>query len=126
MRTQLENSLYQHIKITGIIDRFGTMRFDGHDTIQKSNPHTGIINPIRFIDTDVIEPIYFDGKSTLIKNARLNNELIGDGHMWIPQDLSQKGFHINEEICVDGTAEYYKRHDGSYDFTIKSMRITSL
>ncbi len=126
MRTQLENSLYQYIKITGIIDKFGTMLFDGHDTIQKSNPHTGIINPIRFIDADVIEPIYFGEKTTLINNARLNNELIGDGHMWIPQDLSQKGFHINDKICVGGTVEYYKRHDGSYDFTIKSMHIMPL
>lgn len=123
MREQFRSRLYDFVYVTGKIDRFGHMKFDGHETILRENPNTGLVNPIRFTDKGPIEPIYFAGKATLIVDAKIGSEIIGDGHMWIPEDLSKKGFRVGERVIVCGNVEVYKKSNGQYDYCVSPKRI---
>lgn len=123
MRNELEEQLYNFVYVLGKIERFGKMQFDGHKTILTKNPFTGMTTPIRFKDGGGVEAIYFCSKSTLIVNAQLNGNLIGDGHMWIPEDLSMKGFHIGDTIRVCGNVEIYQRGNGTFDYCVRADRI---
>lgn len=123
MRDGLGEQLYKFVCVDGIIQKFGEMKFDGHDTILKRNPFTGMITPIRFTDGGCTDAIYFTGKATLIINASEGGKVIGDGHMWIPEDLSMKGFHIGDKVKVCGNVEIYQRKNGTYDYCINVKRV---
>lgn len=123
MREELREKLYQFVEVTGKIKRFGNMKFDGNKTILDANPYTGLINPIRFTDDGPTEPIYFTGKATLIINAKVGGKQIEDGHMWIPEDLSQKGFKIGDKLALYGNVEIYKRANNTIDYCVQAKRI---
>ena len=123
MRNELGEQLYNFVYVIGTIERFGIMKFDGHYTILKQNPNTGMVNPVRFNDKQGVEAVYFNGKSTLIVDARIDGRLIGDGHMWIPQDLSMNGCHVGDKIRVCGNVEAYQKANGAYDYCVNAKRI---
>ncbi len=116
MRSILEESLYNFVYITGMISKFGEMKFDGNSTILK-------VNPIRFSNGELINPIHFKGKTTLIVNATINGCIIEDGHMWIAEDLFMKGFDIGNIVDICGNVEKYRRGDGTFDFCVSLRNI---
>ena len=122
MRKQLKNRLYDFVYVYGVISKFGKMLFDGHKTIIYDDPETGLINPIRFNDKGPQEPIYFSTGATLIVDATIDGEKIGDGHMWLPEDLSKKNFSLGDKVKVCGNVERYKKKDGKIDYCINVKR----
>lgn len=123
MREILEERLYDFVCVYGEISTFGSYLFDGHDTIVKENPKTGLINPIRATDNGPRSPIYFVTGTTLIVNATLDGEIIGDGHLWIPEDLSMKDFSIGDKVNIYGNVEMYRKKENEYDYCIHVKRV---
>lgn len=123
MREQYEKRLYDFVNVSGEIAEFRFMKFDGYKRIMEKNPKDGFIYPVRFTDGGLREPVYFTGRTTLVLNARAEGELIGDGHIWISEDLEKKGFRIGDKITICGNVEAYKKGNGKYDYCVFPKRI---
>lgn len=123
MRDELGKQLYGFVCVTGSVNGFHEMKFDGHKTIIHQNPYTGLSKALRHKDDGGIDAFYYTGKVTLIINAQIEGKKIGDGHIWIPEDLSMKGFKIGEQIRIYGNVEIYQRRNGTYDYCIWEDRI---
>lgn len=123
MRDELGEQLYKFVYVVGKIQKFGKMKFDGHKRILERDPSTGMINPVRFTDGGCEDAVYFKRKATLIVEASINGEIIGDGHMWIPEDLSMKGFNIGDKVKVCGNVEIYQRKNKTNDYCVNTKRI---
>jgi hypothetical protein len=115
VREQLQNKLNEYVHITGIILLFGEFIFDGHEVLDE-NEH------LFSNDGEPISPIYFIGHTTLIADARIDGNLIGDGHMWISQDLSID-YVEGDNIDIYGKVKMYKRIGGSCDYCIIPVRV---
>lgn len=123
MRKELEKYLTQSVEIHGKIQRFGNMKFDGDETIVFEDPETGLIRPMRYTDYDFTEPMFYKGKTSKITDATVNGEKIGDGHIWLPEDLSMKDFNEGDKVIILGNVEKYKKKNGQYDYCIKRVRV---
>lgn len=122
MRAELANKLHDFVCIDGTIHKFGNMKFDGHSTIMDRDMETGLICVVRRTDNGPIEPAYFATGTTLICGANIDGGLIGDGHMWIPEDLSKKNFKLGDRVKIFGNVEMYKKNDGNIDYGIDVKR----
>ena len=125
-REELANKLYQYEKIQGVIAGFGSMYFDGYDQIISLDSKHGVYNPIRKYDQAPIELLRHVDKSTLLKECCIKGTKIGDGHLWIPENLGKKGFKINDVIIITGHIEKYKRKNGTFDYCIKATRFDKI
>lgn len=123
MREEFKERKYKYVKVTGIIGKFGEYRFDGHDTILAEDPETGLINPIRRTDGSPYNTMYHLNQTTLIVEATVDGELVGDGHLWISEDLNSEayGYDIGDKINIYGNIEVYKKGD-TYDFCVNPQR----
>lgn len=121
MREELKEYLHTGQTVTGKITKFSKMSFDGKENILEEDPETGKKSPLRFNVSGSIDAVRFINQTTLLTDVKIDGKLVGDGHLWITQDLSQKGFNQNDMVKVSGTIEAYKKKAG-VDFCIDPFR----
>ena len=134
MREELKHNLHDYITITAKIMKFGRMKFDGHDrylddTACQENAETRKILEIKeeFRNDDGMEePIYYVGQTTLLTDVRCDGKLVGDGHLWLPEDLKMKGYKVGEEIKICGRVEAYKKNKNQLEYGVNKKRAESI
>lgn len=123
MRGKLKEYLGEWVIGEAKIEKFGNMRFDGEGLIKNGQLNLDYYNseefnsePPKSIKSEFkIDPIEFKTKTTLLTNIRINDVEVTD-HIWIPEDLSKKGFKEMEEIKFAGIVKEYTRKDKSKDY----------
>lgn len=91
-------------EVVGIIKRFKEYKEDGYENL---------VNDIDFIipEDEITSPIYFYKRRTLLVNAQIYNQKIGDGHIWIVEDMEKlKGLKEGDTVRIRGIIRKYKKY----------------
>lgn len=111
---------YKHeVVVEGTIAGRRKCKEDGYeniidnDTYQKARENKQVVSPIAFVDY-----------RTLIKDATIDGKPIGDGHIWVVEDLKElKNMNIGDRIKIFGTIQKYTKHHGKEtDYCISPYR----
>lgn len=126
MREEFEPYLQQYITVEGIFIKTGYRKEDGHKKILWEDPESKLTNPIRRFPPGV--PIYkgFFGddieyendNTSLIHNLTMNGNIVGDGHLWLTEDITLRGFVYGNKVKISGQVEKYRKNNGDIDYCI--------
>lgn len=66
------------------------------------------------ISSEKVRSCYFVGNWTLIKDTHIGKEIIGDGHIWLIEDLSKAiQAKIGDKELIKGYVVQYAKHNGT-------------
>lgn len=107
--------LEKEVEVVGIIKEIR----EGHSEPYKNVINDNVIQMAKR-NKKISSPICFVGKRYLVKEAKIGDEKIGDGHIWIVEDIGElKGIKVGDKISIFGTVKQYKKKHGKLDYCIR-------
>ena len=128
------------VEVTGIVKEFQKRKIptelikDSKGNVHYKDGYDHIIDydvemvEKAHISGEKVRPFYFVGRWTLIIDAHIGNEVIGDGHIWLVEDLGNAiQARENDRVLIKGHVVRYNKHRGKEtDYCVRPISIKIL